>query len=228
MEAGLVEGRAARLGCDLDRPHIVLAAEPADEALERSLAARSRARSSTDARTRCARCCACRPAGSGRPGAVRRRTPTAPFPSPSGFRASAPGSRASAEGFEEARQALFGTVVLDRETSVVAFEELGAYKYLLRIAAEGGVRDATIDAVTRIADYDRERGASLLPTLEEFLERRGSISATSDALHIHSNTLRQRLRRIGDLSGVDLRRDDWLMIEIAVKLVQLRLVLAAR
>ena len=30
------------------------------------------------------------------------------------------------------------------------------------------------------------------------------------------------------LSGIDLRRDDWLMIEIAVKLVQLRLVLAAR
>ena len=118
--------------------------------------------------------------------------------------------------------------MLEREASVVAFEELGAYKYLLRIAADGGVRDATIEAVTRIAEYDRERGASLLPTLEEFLKRRGSISATSDALYIHANTLRQRLRRIGDLSGIDLRRDDWLMIEIAVKLVQLRLALAAR
>ena len=69
---------------------------------------------------------------------------------------------------------------------------------------------------------------SLLPTLEEFLKRRGSIGATADALYIHANTLRQRLRRIGDLSGIDLRRDDWLMIEIAVKLVQLRIALAAR
>jgi DNA-binding PucR family transcriptional regulator len=41
-------------------------------------------------------------------------------------------------------------------------------------------------------------------------------------LFVHQNTLRQRLRRIGELSGLDLRTDDWLMIEIAVKLVVLR------
>src|SRR5262249_53394735 len=34
---GNLEGRAARLGCDLAEPHIVLIAEPADEAFERSL-----------------------------------------------------------------------------------------------------------------------------------------------------------------------------------------------
>ena len=58
-------------------------------------------------------------------------------------------------------------------------------------------------------------------TLEDFLRRRGNISATSDALFVHPNTLRQRLRRIQELSGIDLRRDDWLMVEIAVKLVRL-------
>ena len=39
---------------------------------------------------------------------------------------------------------------------------------------------------------------------------------------MHPNTLRQRLRRIGELTGLDLRADDWLEIEIAVKLVLLR------
>ena len=38
---------------------------------------------------------------------------------------------------------------------------------------------------------------------------------------MHPNTLRQRLRRIADVSGLDLREDDWLMVEIAVKLVKL-------
>ena len=51
----------------------------------------------------------------------------------------------------------------------------------------------------------------------------GSISATSEALYVHPNTLRQRLRRIAELTDLDLRTDDWLMIEIAVKLVLLRL-----
>lgn len=114
-----------------------------------------------------------------------------------------------------------GARALGREGTAVAFEDLGAYKYLLRLASDGGVRDTTIDAVQRIAEYDDERGSTLLATLETFLERRGSINATSEALYIHTNTLRQRLRRIGEISGIDLRRDDWLMVEIAVKLVRL-------
>jgi len=97
--------------------------------------------------------------------------------------------------------------------------ELG---YLLRIVLEGDARDAPINAVSRIADYDLRRGSSLLHTLEEFLKRRGNISSTAEALFVHQNTLRQRLRRIGELSGLDLRADDWLMIEIAVKLVVLQ------
>ena len=132
------------------------------------------------------------------------------------------GAEALAHGFEEARHALLGAAVMRRGLGVMSYDELGAYKYLLRIALDPGARDATIDAVTRLAQYDRERSASLLLTLEEFLGRRGNISATSDALYVHPNTLRQRLRRIGDLTGIDLRRDDWLMTEIAVKMVRLR------
>jgi DNA-binding PucR family transcriptional regulator len=76
--------------------------------------------------------------------------------------------------------------------------------------------------VMRIAEYDRLRSTALLRTLEEFLRRRGNISATAEALYVHPNTLRQRLRRIGEISGLDLRTDDWLMIEIAVKMVRLQ------
>jgi purine catabolism regulator len=126
-----------------------------------------------------------------------------------------------AAGFREARQAALGSSVVAGAPAVVAYEELGPFKYLLRIPAEGVDRDATVEAVTRLADYDAQRGSSLLTTLEEFLRRRGSISSTSEALFVHPNTLRQRLRRIGELTGLDLRRDDWLMVEIAVKLVKL-------
>jgi DNA-binding PucR family transcriptional regulator len=131
------------------------------------------------------------------------------------------GAPALAQGFEEARHALLGAATR-RDCGVMGYDELGAYKYLLRIALDPSARDSTIDAVAKLAVYDAERGASLLPTLEEFLHRRGNISATSEALYVHPNTLRQRLRRIADLTGIDLRRDEWLMVEIAVKLVRLR------
>jgi Regulator of polyketide synthase expression len=41
-------------------------------------------------------------------------------------------------------------------------------------------------------------------------------------LYVHPNTLRQRLRRIQDLTGLDVAREDWLMIEIELKLHRLR------
>jgi len=127
------------------------------------------------------------------------------------------------DGFEEARHALAGAAVLGREPRVVVYDDLGAHKYLLRIADDGArLRDTTADAVGRLAAYDEQRQTQLLLTLEEFLRRHGNISATAEALYVHPNTLRQRLRRIGELTDLDLRTGDWLEIEIAVKLVRLR------
>jgi DNA-binding PucR family transcriptional regulator len=104
----------------------------------------------------------------------------------------------------------------------MTYDELGPYKYLLRMPFDAGGRDAHREAVSKIAAYDEQRSTALLKTLEEFLHRRGSISATAEALYVHPNTLRQRLRRIQELSGIDLRRDDWLLVEIAVKMVKLQ------
>ena len=158
---------------------------------------------------------------------LRRLHGELPEPVSVGVSSVCSGEATFADGFAEAKQALVGTVVLSGKPTVLAYDDLGAYKYLLRVAVDGGIRDATVDAVAKLAEYDEQRGAQLLATLEEFLRRHGSISATSEALYVHPNTLRQRLRRIGELSGLDLRRDDWLAIEIAVKMVKLQHALGA-
>jgi GAF domain-containing protein len=218
-----LEGRAARLRCDLDRPHVVLMAEPVDDALERSLLALAPG-SLADRREQSLRAILRVPsAGSDRLVELVRAVHADHGGALTvGVSSVCSGARGFAEGFEQARQAMLGSTVLRGAPAVVCYEELGAYKYLLRLALEGGVRDATVDAVSKLTEYDAQRGSSLLATREEFLRRRGSISSTSEALFVHPNTLRQRLRRIGELSGLDLRTDDWLMIEIAVKLVKLR------
>ena len=210
---GDLEGRAARLGCDLDQPHVVLVAEPPSDALVRALRLAAPG-SLFDQREDSLRAL------------VRLSTPSSealPRTAPARSRASSPspvsvgvssvcqGESSFADGFAEAQQALLGTLVLGGQPAVLAYDELGAYKYLLRVAVDGGIRDATVDAVAKLAEYDAQRGAQLVTTLEEFLRRHGSISATSEALYVHPNTLRQRLRRIGELSGLDLRRDDWLL-----------------
>jgi GAF domain-containing protein len=225
---GDLEGRAARLGCDLDQPHVVLVAEPPDDALERALRLAAPG-SLFDRREDSLRAIVKLPTSTVDPFLARLRRIQGELPRPVsvGISSVCVGQQAFADGFAEARQAILGTLVLHGEPVVLSYEELGAYKYLLRIAVDGGIRDATVDAVSKLAEYDAQRGSQLVMTLEEFLRRHGNISATSEALFVHPNTLRQRLRRIGELSGLDLRRDDWLMIEIAVKMVKLQQALGA-
>jgi GAF domain-containing protein len=226
---GDLEGRAARLGCNLELPHVVLVAEPADESLERALRVASPG-SLFDRREDSLRAVV----ALGTVGAgsylerLRRIHADLPQRVAIGVSSVCEGEESFADGFAEAQQAVLGTLVLKGEPTVLAFEDLGAYKYLLRVALDGGIRDPTVDAVSRLAEYDAQRGSQLVTTLEEFLRRHGSISATSETLFVHPNTLRQRLRRIAELSGLDLRKDDWLMIEIAVKMVKLEQALGSQ
>ncbi len=225
---GDLEGRATRLGCNLDLPHVVLVAEPWTDALARALRVAAPG-SLFDHREDSLRALVklTTPSSAGFLDRLRRVHEELGEPISIGVSSVCQGEAAFPEGFTEAQQALVGTAVLTGTPTVLAYDDLGAYKYLLRVAVDGGIRDATVDAVGKLAEYDTQRGAQLLATLEEFLRRHGSISATSEALYVHPNTLRQRLRRIAELSGLDLRRDDWLAIEIAVKMVKLQHALGA-
>ncbi|MGH2857814.1 MAG: GAF domain-containing protein [Solirubrobacteraceae bacterium] len=103
----------------------------------------------------------------------------------------------------------------------IAYSEVGAYRYLVQIAAGEAPRDRMREAVDLLIDYDVRRGASLLDTLERYLSERRSVIESARVLYIHPNTLRQRLGRIEELTGLDLDRDDLLSLELAIKLARL-------
>ncbi len=216
-----LEGRAARVGCDLDQRFLVLAVSPPDDELERRLAATAPG-SLFDRRDDSMRALLRLSSADGTALVERIRKLERKPGTAIGISSPCKGAASFQAGFEEARHALLGTTVLQGKPGVMTYEELGPYKYLLRMSFESGMRDAHRDAVAQLAEYDRQRQTALLKTLEEFLRRRGNISATSEALYVHPNTLRQRLRRIAELSGLDLRKEDWLLVEIAVKMVRLQ------
>ena len=55
------------------------------------------------------------------------------------------------------------------------YDQLGVYKYLLRVPPGDPVRDKHADALRVLAEHDRRRNAQLLQTLEEFLRQRGHV-----------------------------------------------------
>ena len=59
-------------------------------------------------------------------------------------------------------------------------------------------------AVEKLGEYDRENQNELLPTLNEFLKNDRNLQRTSEALNIHRSTLKYRLGRIEDLTGLNM------------------------
>jgi len=130
------------------------------------------------------------------------------------------GITAFSPGFEEARIAAEIGALIDGGAGVFTYEGLGPYRYAL--LSDESVRDQRQERLERLVEYERRRGTELLGTLEAFLDCRGNAVRTSRLLYIHPNTLRQRLQRIERVAGLDLDREDWLSLAIAVKVVKLR------
>jgi DNA-binding PucR family transcriptional regulator len=70
------------------------------------------------------------------------------------------------------------------------------------LAAARGERP--VGPIARLLEYDDRNDAGLAETLEAWLDALGDVRAAAAALFIHPNTLRYRLRRLEEVSGLDL------------------------
>jgi GAF domain-containing protein len=127
----------------------------------------------------------------------------------------------SARAYREALDATMIGRALLGPGGAIGYAEVGAYRYLVHIAAEHAPHDRMRAAVDRLIDYDARRRTSLLDTLERYLAERRSVIESARELFIHPNTLRQRLGRIEELTGLNLDEDDLLSLELAIKLARL-------
>lgn len=82
------------------------------------------------------------------------------------------------------------------------FDEIGPYRYVLG-QPESDLEALAERALGALTD-DEDRNIDLLNTLEAFIRLHGSVNAVARDLELHRNTVRQRLRRIGQLTGANL------------------------
>jgi DNA-binding PucR family transcriptional regulator len=103
----------------------------------------------------------------------------------------------------------------------IFYEQLGAYRYLVHLELEEAPHDRYGQAVEALIEYDARKGTQLVETLERYLGARCSVAASARTLYIHPNTVRQRLERIGQVTGLDLGTADLLSLELALKVARL-------
>ena len=233
----LAVAKAVEIGCDLSAPYLMAVARagrrPASPAREsggrrrqRSASASAnwrRARRSSPGRDRCERCW---PTGPRVPRDWRGCCASAASWASAAARSSESATRATcrrdaARAYREAKDASQIAHALLGDGGAIAYSQVGAYRYLVQIDAADAPRDRMRAAVDRLIAYDAKRRTALLDTLERYLSERRSVIESARALYIHPNTLRQRLGRIEELTGIDLDTDDLLSLELAIKLARL-------
>ncbi len=89
---------------------------------------------------------------------------------------------------------------------VQAFSDLNNHRLLLGMLDDDALARFSNGVLGALREHDRRRGGDLEATLRVFLELDGSYAETADRLHVHVNTLRQRLAKITELTGRDPRR----------------------
>jgi sugar diacid utilization regulator len=96
------------------------------------------------------------------------------------------------------------------EDSVLAFDETGAYRLLLPAMSEdpAELERFFAETVAPLVTYDEQYETDLVQTLETFLEADGNVAGTAQRLFTHRHTVRYRLERVRDLTGLDVSSTD--------------------
>src|SRR5829696_1130637 len=113
--------------------------------------------------------------------------------------------------YRAGQEALLAANVGEAEGArVLAFEDTGAYRLLLPAMSEDPAELERFysETVEPLVAYDEQYETDLVQTLETFLDCDGNVAGTAQRLYTHRHTVRYRLERVRDLSGLDVSSTD--------------------
>lgn len=124
--------------------------------------------------------------------------------------------------FEQAHELLALSRAVHGPGVVATADEFATYLQLSSIARLG-FRDPLQDKLQELLDYDRRHSSQFFRTLEVYLESAGHPQSAAERLFVHRNTLRQRLARIRELTGIDIAdHDNCFRLTMALRIIKLR------
>jgi hypothetical protein len=125
-----------------------------------------------------------------------------------------------ARSYGQARRTIDAVVRLGRQGQVVAFEDLGIHRLLLQVPDLAELRSFATEILGKLGGQERQRGAELLATLACYFRENNSPQRTARSLHVHPNTVAYRIRRIQEITGLQLGNyRDRLMAQVALEII---------
>jgi sugar diacid utilization regulator len=125
-----------------------------------------------------------------------------------------------ARSYGQARRTIDAVLRLGRPGQAVAFEDLGIHRLLLQVPDLAELRSFAAEILGKLDGHDRQRGGELLTTLACYFRENSSPQRTARSLHVHPNTVAYRIRRIQEITGMQLDSyRDRLMAQVALEII---------
>jgi sugar diacid utilization regulator len=103
---------------------------------------------------------------------------------------------------------------------VVDIDDVRTHAVLLELLDVAAERPALLQGrLAELVRHDAEHNTDYVPTLRAYLDAWGDITAAGGRLGLHPNTVRYRVRRLAEISGIDLGDpDERLVLELQLRL----------
>jgi sugar diacid utilization regulator len=132
----------------------------------------------------------------------------------SGFQTAVASSRVVTDPVDLHRAAaeavLTANVADARGAETLTFEETGSYRLLLTAISEdpSELQRFFDETVAPLISYDEQYETELVRTLDTFLDEDANVARTAERLFTHRHTIRYRLERVRELTGLDVSSTD--------------------
>jgi sugar diacid utilization regulator len=125
-----------------------------------------------------------------------------------------------ATSYGQARRTIDAMARLGRHGHVLAFDDLGIHRLLLLIPDLAELSAFASEVLGKLAAMDRQRGTEFVATLACYFRENNSPQRTARTLHVHPNTVTYRIRRICEITGLqlDVYRDR-MLAQVALEVI---------
>lgn len=104
-------------------------------------------------------------------------------------------------GYKECLQSInLGREIWGRG-KIIHFNDLGIYRILCQHSDRQELVNMYKETVDKLVEYDKKHNGFLTKTLEQYFKQNMNLKETAQALFIHVNTLKYRLKKIEELTG---------------------------
>jgi DNA-binding PucR family transcriptional regulator len=126
------------------------------------------------------------------------------------------------KSYQEAKLALrFGQIWYE-DKNIYHIQDLGILRLLIYNHQEI-LSDFSNEYLSLLIESDRQNGTEYIETLKAYIQYQGVNTEVSENLHVHPNTLRNRIKKMEELTGIDFQNSkEFMNLMIAVIILSIQ------